>query len=205
MFEKKVRVIKSFFVSLRLACRNPFGTKGQIIKNEQEMNEEMEPLLNDFERIVAERQDWLFRFAYMRIGIREDAEDVVQDVLLGVFRRLREKNDVDSVEQYVIRAISNGCIDYFRRKPLRVVSLDKAEQVAVCEGDQQIHEEFVRINRLLDTLPSEQSEIVRLKCYDDLTFRQIAELLGIPEATAKSRYRYAIMHIQQKMKKGDQT
>jgi len=167
------------------------------------MNEEMEPLLNDFERIVAERQDWLFRFAYMRIGIREDAEDVVQDVLLGVFRRLREKTDVDSVEHYIIRAISNACIDYFRRKPLRVVSLDQAEQIPVSEGDKQIHNEFVRINRLLDTLPSEQSEIVRLKCYDDLTFKQIAELQGIPEATAKSRYRYAIMHIQQRIKKGD--
>ena len=163
----------------------------------------MEPLLNDFERIVAERQDWLFRFAYMRIGIREDAEDVVQDVLLGVFRRLREKTDVDSVEHYIIRAISNACIDYFRRKPLRVVSLDQAEQIPVSEGDKQIHNEFVRINRLLDTLPSEQSEIVRLKCYDDLTFKQIAELQGIPEATAKSRYRYAIMHIQQRIKKGD--
>lgn len=163
----------------------------------------MEPLLNDFERIVAERKDWLFRFAYMRIGIREDAEDVVQDVLLGVFRRLREKTDVDSVEHYIIRAISNACIDYFRRKPLRVVSLDQAEQIPVSEGDKQIHNEFVRINRLLDTLPSEQSEIVRLKCYDDLTFKQIAELQGIPEATAKSRYRYAIMHIQQRIKKGD--
>ncbi len=167
------------------------------------MNEEMEPLLNDFERIVAERKDWLFRFAYMRIGIREDAEDVVQDVLLGVFRRLREKTDVDSVKHYIIRAISNACIDYFRRKPLRVVSLDQAEQIPVSEGDKQIHNEFVRINRLLDTLPSEQSEIVRLKCYDDLTFKQIAELQGIPEATAKSRYRYAIMHIQQRIKKGD--
>lgn len=169
------------------------------------MNEETEQLLNEFEQIVATRQNWLFRFAYMRIGIREDAEDVVQDVLLGVFRRLREKTDVDSVEQYIIRAISNACIDYFRKKPLRVVSLDKAEQIPVNEGDRQIHEEFLRINRLLDTLPSEQSEIVRLKCYDDLTFRQIAELQGIPEATAKSRYRYAIMHIQQKLKKGDQT
>lgn len=169
------------------------------------MNEETEQLLNEFEQIVATRQNWLFRFAYMRIGIREDAEDVVQDVLLGVFRRLREKTDVDSVEQYIIRAISNACIDYFRRKPLRVVSLDKAEQIPVNEGDRQIHEEFLRINRLLDTLPSEQSEIVRLKCYDDLTFRQIAELQSIPEATAKSRYRYAIMHIQQKLKKGDQT
>ena len=167
------------------------------------MNEETEQLLNEFERIVAERQDWLFRFAYMRIGIREDAEDVVQDVLLGVFQRLREKSDVDSVEHYVIRAISNACIDYFRRKPLRLVSLDQAERVPVSEGDKQIYEEFVRIKRLLDTLPSEQSEIVRLKCYDDLTFKHIAELQGIPEATAKSRYRYAIMHIQQRIKKVD--
>ena len=155
----------------------------------------------ELERIVAERQDWLFRFAYMRIGIREDAEDVVQEVLLSVFRRLQEKMHVESVEQYVIRSISNACNDYFRKKPLRMVSLDKAEEVPVHEGDRQIHEEFVRINKLLDTLPQEQSEIVRLKCYDDLTFKQIAELQDIPEATAKSRYRYAIMHIQQMLKK----
>lgn len=164
------------------------------------MNEETEQLLSELERIVVERQDWLFRFAYMRIGVREDAEDVVQEVLLNVFRRLREKMHVESLEQYVIRSISNACNDYFRRRPLSIVPLDKAEQVPVHEGDKQIHEEFIRINKLLDTLPKEQSEIVRLKCYDDLTFKQIAELQDIPEATAKSRYRYAIMHLKSKMR-----
>ena len=169
------------------------------------MNKETEQILAKLERIVTERQDWLFRFAHMRIGIREDAEDVVQDALLSVFRRLREKTQMDSVEQYVIRAVSNACTDYFRRKPMQVVTLDRAEQVAVNEGDRQIHEEFLRVSRLLDSLPPEQSEIVRLKCYDDLTFKQIAELQGIPEATAKSRYRYAIIHIQQRInKKRDQ-
>ncbi len=169
------------------------------------MNKETEQILAELERIVTERQDWLFRFAYMRIGIREDAEDVVQDALLSVFRRLKEKTQMDSVEQYVIRAVSNTCTDYFRRKPMQVVTLDKAEQVAVSEADRQIHEEYLRVSRLLDTLPPEQSEIVRLKCYDDLTFKQIAELQDIPEATAKSRYRYAIIHIQQRInKKGDQ-
>jgi len=169
------------------------------------MNEETEKLLTALERIVVERQDWLFRFAYMRIGIREDAEDVVQEALLNVFRRLREKTQMDSIDQYVIRAVSNACTDYFRRKTLNVVKLDKAELVAVSENDRQIHDEFVRINRMLDTLPPEQAEIVRLKCYDDLTFRQIAELQDIPEATAKSRYRYAIMHLQQMIKKkGDE-
>ena len=167
------------------------------------MNEETEQILKELERIVAKRQDWLFRFAYMRIGIREDAEDVVQEVLLSVFRRLREKEQMDNVEQYVIRAISNACTDYFRRKSPKVVMLDKAKEVAVNESDRQIHEEFLRVNRLLDSLPTEQKEIVRLKCYDDLTFKQIAELQDIPEATAKSRYRYAIIHIQQMLKKGD--
>ena len=165
------------------------------------MNKETEQILAELERIVTERQDWLFRFAYMRIGIREDAEDVVQESLLSVFRRLREQTGIGNVEQYVIRAVSNACTDYFRRKPMQVVTLDKAGQVSVGEADSQIHEEFVRISRLLDTLPEEQSEIVRLKCYDELTFKQIAELQGIPEATAKSRYRYAIMHIQQRIKK----
>ena len=169
------------------------------------MYKEAEQILTELERIVVERQDWVFRFAYMRIGIREDAEDVVQESLLSVFRRLREQTGIGNVEQYVIRAVSNACTDYFRRKPLQVVTLDKAGQVSVGEADSQIHEEFVRISRLLDTLPEEQSEIVRLKCYDELTFKQIAELQGIPEATAKSRYRYAIIHIQQRInKKGDQ-
>ena len=169
------------------------------------MDKETEQLLKELERIVEERQDWLFRFAYMRIGIREDAEDVVQEVLLSVFRRLHEKTRMDSVEQYLIRAISNACKDYSRRKHLKIVPIGMAEQLTVDEGDRQIHEEFIRINRLLESLPLEQSDMVRLKCYDNLTFKQIAELQDIPEATAKSRYRYAIQHLQQMMKKKGDT
>ena len=165
------------------------------------MNEETEHIVTELERIVTERQDWLFRFAYMRIGIREDAEDLVQEVLLGVFRRLKEKTRVDNMEQYIIRAISNACTDYFRKKTPKVVMLDKVQEVAINDSDRQIHEEYMRVNRLLETLPREQSEIVRLKCYDDLTFKQIAELQDIPEATAKSRYRYAVQHLQQMINK----
>jgi RNA polymerase sigma-70 factor (ECF subfamily) len=110
---------------------------------------------------------------------------------------------MDNVGLYVIRAVSNACTDYLRRKPLRMVNLNEAKEIPVSEGDRQIHEEFVRINKMLDSLPAEQAELVRLKCYDDLTFRQIAELQNIPEATVKSRYRYAIMHIQQMLKKGE--
>ena len=83
---------------------------------------------------------------------------------------------------------------------MRIVPLDDAVHVPVNESDKHIHEEFVRINKMLDTLPKEQVEIVRLKCYDDLTFKQVGELLDISEGTAKSRYRYAILHIQKMLK-----
>ena len=109
------------------------------------MNKETEQILAELERIVTERQDWLFRFAYMRIGIREDAEDVVQESLLSVFRRLREQTGIGNVEQYVIRAVSNACTDYFRRKPMQVVTLDKAGQVSVGEADSQIHQPPARL------------------------------------------------------------
>lgn len=49
---------------------------------------------------------------------------------------------------------------------------------------------------MLESLPEEQADIVRLKCSDGLKFREIAAILDIPEPTAKSRYRYAIAHIQ---------
>lgn len=81
-----------------------------------------------------------------------------------------------------------------------MVSIDEIEDIPACEADRPIYEEYRRIRLLLDGLPPEQSEIVRLKCYDGLTFRLISELLEIPEATAKSRYRYAIKHIQERLK-----
>ena len=55
----------------------------------------------ELERIVAERQDWLFRFAYMRIGRREDAEDLVQEVLLKLFKAMQRSGGVDDVERYL--------------------------------------------------------------------------------------------------------
>ena len=155
------------------------------------MNKETEQNIIELERIVAERQDWLFRFAYMRIGRREDAEDLVQEVLLRLFKAM-QKSGIDDIERYLIRSISNACQDHFRRKRQTTIPIDDALHVSVDESDRQIHEEFMRINRMLDDLPSEQAETLRLKCYDGLTFKQIGELQDIPEATVQSRDRYVI-------------
>lgn len=160
---------------------------------------EQQERLQQLERLVAERQDWLFRFAYMRIGVREDAEDVVQDTFLRVYRKLEMLHDVENLQAYLTRSITNACQDYFRRRSITTIELSRIEQLPDVPTDAGIHEEFQRINRMLDGLPEEQAETVRLHCIDELTFREIAQLYGVPEPTIKSRYRYAIAHIQKQL------
>ncbi len=151
-----------------------------------------------FEQTVVQYQDRLFRFVYMRIGHRETAEDIVQDVFVRLYRSLTDGKEIDNYEAFLYRSVNNACIDYYRKERYPQVDID--ENLTDTDApDADIEEEYVRIRRLLDDLPSEQAETVRMKCYDGLTFRHIAEILDLPEATVKSRYRYAIQHIRQKL------
>lgn len=158
--------------------------------------------IRQFEAIVDQTQEWLFRFAYMRVGVREDSEDLVQETLLSLYNKLIAGSEISDIKAYLLHSISNACIDYHRRRRPDRSSIEEISDMPADENDRENHDEYIRIRRLLDGLPEEQSEVVRLKCYDSLTFREISELLGIPEATAKSRYRYAITSLQKKMDYG---
>ena len=127
--------------------------------------------------------------------------DIVQEVLLAAFKKLKEGQQVEELDRYIIRSVSNACRDYLRKNRPQIIAINEAASMPNSNGDKQIHEEFLRISKLLEDIPQEQAEIVRMKCYDNLTFREIAELEEIPEATVKSRYRYAIQHIQQRLRK----
>lgn len=155
--------------------------------------------IDKFQEVVDHYSDRLFRFAFMRIGNREQAEDMVQDVLLRLYRALAGATEIRNVEAFLVRSINNACIDHLRRRKPPTLQLDHIHNVAD-EADSDIDREFMRVRRLLDGLPSEQAEIIRLKSYDGLTFRQIAQLQDLPESTVKSRYRYAIQHIRKKLK-----
>ena len=157
--------------------------------------------LRDLERLVRSQQDRLFALAYIRIGNRPDAEDILQDVFLKLFRSEESLRNIRQLEHYLIRAVCNQCRDYQRKKQYHLIPLEKAAQIPVPEDDLPMHEEYLRISKLLEDLSCEQQEVVRLKCTDGLKFREIAKILEIPEATAKSRYRYAIEHIQNSLNK----
>lgn len=160
-------------------------------------NENRQTKLERLEAIIDRRQHDMFRFAYMRTGSRADAEDIVQEVFLRLFRSEEDLSRIDDVERYLWRSIANRCRDFHRRRRRTDVSAEQAEQAGdIAEpDDRDMHDEYLRIERLLAGLPDEQAETVRLRCTDSLTFAEIAELTDTSEATAKSRWRYAIEHL----------
>ena len=162
------------------------------------MTDKKQQRLNELEGIIVREQDMLFRFAYMRVGRRADAEDIVQDVFLKLFRSSESLSSVRNVKHYLIRSISNACKDFHRRKQ-DILPLEKVEWEMVSDGDLKMYEEYLRITALARTLPPEQTEVLYMKCIDGLKFREISDILDIPEATVKSRYRYAIQGIQKQL------
>ena len=157
--------------------------------------------LQELEALVAREQDRLFRFAYLRVGNRADAEDIVQEVFLKLYRSEERLHRVRQLERYLLRAVNNACRDFHRKRQYNLIPLDEAGPLPESEEDKLMHETYLRIGKVMENLPEEQAEIVRLKCTDGLKFREIASILDIPVATAKSRYRYAIAHLQQTIKK----
>ena len=162
------------------------------------MKDKTQQRLNELESVIVRKQDMLFRFAYMRVGSRADAEDIVQDVFLKLFRSSENLSSVRKIKHYLIRSISNACRDFHRRKQENL-PLEKADKEIVSDDDLRMHEEYLRITELAGTLPQEQKEILYMKCIDGLKFREIADILELPQATVKSRYRYAIHGIQKQL------
>ena len=78
------------------------------------------------------------------------------------------------------------------------VAIDSQPEPMVSEDD-DFEQEYRRINQLLDTLPEEQAETIRLRYYGDKSFREIADIFGVALPTAKSRFRYGMEKIKQGM------
>jgi RNA polymerase sigma-70 factor, ECF subfamily len=134
----------------------------------------------------------LFRTAAALLHSREDAEDAVQEVFVGLVRARHTLARVENLRAYLFAALRHAVgRRAAARERERVVPIDQAEEpgtsAPACEGDRA-----VRLELALRELPVEQRELVALKIDGGLTFGEIGGLLGISPNTAASRYRYAL-------------
>jgi RNA polymerase sigma-70 factor (ECF subfamily) len=135
----------------------------------------------------------LFRVACVLLGSRQDAEDAVQEVFVGLMRSRRSLPQVEDLRAYVFASLRFAVqrIATARNKERRAPAQDLGE-LAAPEAPALDLEQEVRLERALRALPAEQRELIALKVDAGLTFAEIASCLGISPNTAASRYRYAL-------------
>lgn len=128
-------------------------------------------------------QDQLFRYAFYRLGNRDDAEDVLQDAFLKVAASHRE---IRNPKAYLYATVASGCVDMLRQRGKTLPIDEKMHTAQHLDADAE--EEFRRIDSLLRRLPEQQSEVIRLHIHANLKFTEIAEILQQPATTIKSRF-----------------
>ena len=135
----------------------------------------------------------LIRFATTITRNQHDAEDVVQDVLVRVAGRPELLCAANKPWHYLLQMVRNESLRVLRRQK-KWNLVDQIGQVLArpCPDHLEQYDRNQAVLAALQSIPSEQGEVVALKIWEEMTFAEIGDVLQVSPATAASRYRYAI-------------
>jgi RNA polymerase sigma-70 factor (ECF subfamily) len=167
-----------------------------------------------FGEIVQRWERRIFALAFGMLGREEDARDATQETFLAAFRNLRAFRGEAKVSSWLHRIAVNQCITRQRRAKVRKESgLEEEEEkhaasfsapvqyspVVVVEG----RERSAAVRRAVNSLPLDLRQVVVMKEFEELTFREMADALDVPLSTVKSRLYTALRQLQMRLQKYD--
>lgn len=142
----------------------------------------------------------LVRYAATITRNQHDAEDAVQAALVRVAAQTHFLCDADAPWPYLLRMVRNEALQIVRRKKRWSLLANLSDLLTRRSVDELEQEESHRaVWTALRSLPSEQSEVVVLKIWEEMTFAEIGKILEVSTFTAASRYRYAMLKLTQKL------
>lgn len=150
-----------------------------------------------FEEFVAQRGSRLLELAWLVTRHPEDARDAVQDALAGLYPRWSRLPEGDEFEAYLHRTLVNACLRVIRRRPrtLAVAEPERLRSAPTADDPGAAAAAADDIWRLCGALPPQQRAAVILRFHHDLSFAQIAGVLGCREATARSHIHRALARL----------
>ena len=146
--------------------------------------------------LIARWQPQLGRLAWRLTGQRDAVRDIVQDTWLAIVRGIKRLDDPARFRPWAYRIVSNKCADWIRRRVVqRGVTQDlqdtAAPAVSCPSRETESKDESDRMHEAITRLPDEQRAILSLHYLDGMGVAEIAEVLGVPPGTVKSRLFHA--------------
>lgn len=165
-----------------------------------------------FGEIVRRWERRIFALAYGMLGREEDARDATQETFLAAFRNLRGFRGEAKVSSWLHRIAVNQCITRQRRAKVRNEAAldDETEKDAGSfaapleespSNTVENLERTVAVRRAVNSLPLDLRQVIVMKEFEELTFREIADALDLPLSTVKSRLYTALRQLQMRLQK----
>lgn len=158
------------------------------------------------ETLIGRHKQKLFSFIYSKVLDRETAEDIFQDAFIKIINTLKagKYNEEGKFVSWAMRISHNLVMDHFRktsRKPLFKNTNQFDIFSVISDSSLNIEKQLIKeqihfdVRKVVDELSSEQKEVLLMRIYRDMSFREIAENTGTSVNTALGRMRYALINM----------
>lgn len=159
-----------------------------------------------FETLLRRHKDKIYTSIYLFVKDTETAEDIFQEVFIKIVDTLRKDkyNNEGKFLQWAMRIAYNLCVDHFRKsKKMSILTpTDTFDIFKVIEcKDDHMEDSIIkshihsRLRFLVDQLPDEQREVVILRHYADMSFKEISQMTRVSINTSLGRMRYALINL----------
>ncbi len=143
----------------------------------------------------------MYNICLRMTGHAADAEDVLQEAFVQVFKNLEKLTTDSSLTAWIKRIVVNHCLSYLRKKKVyfeEVGEMDAPEEAVVDEGAYAFTVSAVK--EAIGQLPDGYRTVLNLYIFEAYSHREIAEMLGISESTAKTQFMRAKERVRQLVK-----
>lgn len=164
--------------------------------------------------LIKRHQQKIYSFIYSKVYDRDVTEDIFQDAFIKVIKnlKLRKYNEEGKFLPWVMRISHNLVIDHFRKNK-RMPKFDNSGEFSIFSvlGDTSLNAEKQLIKdqvdsdvrRLIEELPEDQKEVLVMRMYKEMSFKEISDKTGVSINTALGRMRYALINLRKVIEKNN--
>ena len=156
--------------------------------------------------LITRHQSKIYGFIYSKVSNRDISDDIFQDTFIKVIKTLKSNayNEEGKFLPWVMRIAHNLVVDHFRRNK-KMPMFRETEEFSIfsimSDNVPNIESQIITnqvesdLRKLIEELPADQKEVLVMRMYQDLSFKEISELTGVSINTALGRMRYALMNM----------